>query len=180
MATTYEKWYALAVVSGRERKISREISTRLDRGGYKGIDIVCPDEEVILDKGTESRRVVRRLTLPGYLLIHGRSINNAALMTIRNVTGVLGFLGGDEDEPHPLPRGDIEKILGLPSKGSAERKAAFAVGDHVRITDGPMTDFEGLVSAVNESQDTAVVELEIFGRTTPTTVSFRHMQRSAP
>lgn len=179
MSVSYEKWYALAVVSGRERKISREINNKLDRGGYKGIDIVCPDEEVILDKGTENRRVVRRLTLPGYLLIHGRGINNAALSTIRNVTGVLGFLGGDDNEPNPLPRGDIEKILGLESQGGPVREAAFSVGDHVRITDGPMTDFEGLVSAVNESQDTAVVELEIFGRTTPTTVSFRHMQRSS-
>ena len=174
---SYEKWYALAVVSGSERKISREIGTRLDRAKHKGITLVCPDEEVVLDKGTDERRTIRRLSLPGYLLVHGRHIDNAALTIIRRSPGVLGFLGGDEEKPNPLPLEDVERILGLPKQQGEERRSVFAVGDQVRIIEGPMSDFEGAVSSVNESQDTAVVELEIFGRVTPSTLPFRILKR---
>jgi len=176
---TLQRWYALAVVAGRERATRTRILDRLERAGMKTDDltIVCPDEEVIVDRGTPERHVERKLTLPGYLLLSVRHLSETMIVTITNVNGVMSFLGGDDD-PKPLSQKEVDHMLGTVAGTPARRRSGpvWAIGQNVQITEGPLADFIGTISSVNESQETATVEVEIFGRQTPAQVSYRNLR----
>lgn len=51
-------------------------------------------------------------------------------------------------------------------------EAKFSVGDSVRITDGPFSDFMGKVDEVNEEQGKVKVLVSVFGRETPVELDF--------
>ena len=56
--------------------------------------------------------------------------------------------------------------LGIDQK---EPKVAlsYKVGDQVRVTDGPITNFIGVVDEINESENRVRVIVSMFGRETP-------------
>jgi transcriptional antiterminator NusG len=181
--SSLQRTYALAVVAGRERATRERILERLERAGMDTTNLVitCPDEEVIVDKGTPERHVERKLTLPGYLLISARKLSETMIVTIANVNGVMSFLGGD-DNPKPLSHQEVEHMMGSTGTGtsSTTRHAGptWQIGQEVQVTEGPLSDFRGAISGINEGQDTATVDIEIFGRQTPTQVPFRHLRKA--
>jgi transcriptional antiterminator NusG len=179
-ATSLDNWYALAVVAGQESSISKRIIERLRKAGQltNDMDILCPEEEVVVDAGTPDRRIVRRHTLNGYLLFRCRRLKPAAVSTIMRVNGVMDFLGG-ASTPTPLPRSEVARILKLSERaGKPSPRTGFVAGDTVTITDGPFSDFSGVILSVNASAQTAQVEVEIFGRKTPATVGLRMLRKS--
>ena len=44
---------------------------------------------------------------------------------------------------------------------------SYKVGDQVRVTDGPITNFIGVVDEINESENRVRVIVSMFGRETP-------------
>jgi transcriptional antiterminator NusG len=48
----------------------------------------------------------------------------------------------------------------------------YKVGEHVRVTDGPFTDFTGVVDEVNGERGKLKVMVSIFGRATPVELDF--------
>lgn len=177
---TLERWYALAVISGRERKARSQIQEKLRRAGLESrhLQIICPDEEVLVQTPGGERESRRRLTLPGYLLIGGRSLGADLLLLMRSVPNTLGFLGGD-DHPTPLRPTEIDKMLSRrAADGKVALKVQFSEGDEVRIVEGPMSDFTGRLTEVSVSRQTGTVEVEIFGRATPVQVSFAQMRKA--
>jgi transcriptional antiterminator NusG len=179
---TLDRGYALAVVSGRERSIRAKILDRLERAGLVGADleIICPDEEIVVDRGTPERHVTRKMTLPGYILVRCRNLTDARVASIKGVTGVLQFLGGDE-RPRPLKPTEVEHILGTAQKPGAAKRLSepmWNVDQEVTITAGPLENFSGRITSINASKQTAVIALEIFGRITPAEVQFRNLRRA--
>lgn len=174
------KWYALAVNSGQEKRIRERIIERLERNkiSVPGLSIMAPEEEIVLRSGGKEPTRKRRMAMPGYLLLHcSRSIPDKAFPEIERVRGVLSFLG-QEDNPLPLPPAEVEKILGTDSSTpiKAQSKSLFQPGDEVQILDGPMTEFMGKIIQVDDSKEEAKIEVEIFGRSTPTTVPLRSLR----
>jgi transcriptional antiterminator NusG len=179
---TLDRWYALAVIAGRERSIRTKILDRLERANLvkADLEIICPDEEVIIDRGTPERHIERKMTLPGYMLVRCRHLSTARIASITGVTGVMHFLGGDEN-PKPLTRAEVEHILGNEQKPGTPKRAAepmWSIDQQVTITDGPLADFAGIITSINPSKQTAVVAVEIFGRATPAEVPFRNLRRT--
>lgn len=175
----YSKWYALAVVAGQEKKTRERILDRLERRNetVRGMSIVAPEEEVTVRVGVEPKRK-RRMSMPGYLLIHAGKIPGTSLQTISRVQGVLGFLGGNE-EPTPLPAGEVEKLLGA-DEGAPVRRGAhslFEVGQEVSIIEGPLSDFSGTILELNPEREEAKVSVQIFGRNTPSTLPLRSLRK---
>jgi len=170
-------WYALVVVAGREDSIRNKILDHLQRRSVRipGLSIICPDEEVVIDGVGGDRKRKRRMSLPGYILVSCRRLDENSINTILQVNGVMEFLGGNE-HPTALPAVEVDKLLGHQTETAATGAQLFNDGDEVRITDGPLADFTGKVSAVNEHTGTATVEVEIFGRTTKATTPLRQLQ----
>ena len=173
-------WYALAVTPGRESKIRERILDRLDRRGITvpELSIVCPEEEVIVDspKGDPERK--RRMSMPGYLLLFCRRLNEDAINTMVLVSGVIEFLGGNQ-KPTALPDQEVDKLVGADHQArpaAVKKVSIFHEGDEVRIIEGPLSDFTGKLSQVNEDTGLAHVDVEIFGRLTPTQVKLRQLR----
>lgn len=61
-----------------------------------------------------------------------------------------------------------------PGKGDSPKRTSvdIQVGTSVRVTDGPLTDFDGKVSEVNTEAGKLKVTLMIFGRETPVELDF--------
>jgi transcriptional antiterminator NusG len=175
-----QRWYAVAVVNGRETRIREEILKALDRSGlrHEVAEILLCEEDIVVDVGTPKQRTVRKPTLPGYLLVRTarRYISEQALAKIAGTRDVMEFMGGN-DEPTALPAEQVQRLLG---KGAAKPgRARFSQGDTVKIINGPMSDFPGTVTSVNDSQQKARVEVEIFGRATPVELSFDDLRLDA-
>lgn len=56
-------------------------------------------------------------------------------------------------------------------------KVEFAVGDLVKINDGPFKDYEGKVGELDESKGKVKVMVTIFGRETPVELDFLQVKK---
>jgi transcriptional antiterminator NusG len=91
---------------------------------------------------------------------------------------VTGFVGSGE-EPTPLTAEEVEQILHrvTSTKEKPKPKHTFEKGEHVRITDGPFTNFTGVVEEINLDRSTLKVMVTIFGRSTPVELEFLQVQK---
>lgn len=169
-------WYVLAVQAGKEKNVRQRVIERLQK--YKravsGLEIIAPEEEVIVRSGNESERK-RRMSLPGYLLLRSRPIPDESLVVISQAPGVIGFLGGNEN-PSPVPEREVLAILGTGGEVQQRRESIFSEGDEVTIVEGPLADFSGQIVELFLDKGEARVEIEIFGRSTPSTVSLHSLR----
>jgi len=58
-------------------------------------------------------------------------------------------------------------------------KVSLAVGDVVRIIDGPFSDFRGTVDEIDQEKGKVRVLVSFFGRETPVTLDFLQVEREA-
>ena len=81
---------------------------------------------------------------------------------IKNVRGVTGFVGSGT-KPTPLTEEEVRQ-LGVEKH---EIVVAYAEGDNVRVADGPLTGFIGVVDLVDIEKNKVRVIVSMFGRETP-------------
>ena len=86
---------------------------------------------------------------------------------------VTGFIGG-KDKPTPIPDKDVEVLKNRIDEGTLKPKPKFKFeeGDHVRIIDGPFTNFDGVIDEVKPEKGKLRVIVSIFGRSTPVELDF--------
>ena len=81
---------------------------------------------------------------------------------VHNVRGAAGFVGSD-GKAIPLTEQEIYD-LGVERH---EIVVGFAVGDSVKVTDGPLEGFLGTVDELEPDKDRVRVVVSMFGRETP-------------
>jgi transcriptional antiterminator NusG len=119
------------------------------------------------------RTISRRKTFPSYVLIE-MEMNTETRHVVTSIPGVTRFIG-TEKEPIPLREIEVKRILGQaePQKGGrAQAKVPYRVGEHVKVVDGPFSDFTGVVDEVNVERGKLKVMVLIFGRATPVELDF--------
>ena len=89
-------------------------------------------------------------------------MSDDAWYVIKNVRGVTGFVGSGT-KPTPLTEDEVLQ-LGVEKR---EIVVNYAVGDTVRIADGPLTSFTGVVEALDPEKNKVRVAVSMFGRETP-------------
>jgi transcriptional antiterminator NusG len=58
------------------------------------------------------------------------------------------------------------------SKAKPIPQVPYKVGEHVKVVDGPFSDFSGVVEEVNAERGKLKVMVSIFGRPTPVELDF--------
>jgi|ERR1035437_7543878 transcriptional antiterminator NusG len=172
------RWYAVSALSGREEKAKRDLLANIAKAGLGDgcREITIPKETFVEHNLKGERKEKEKTIMPGYvfLLMDAKMLAGVVLTT----PGVYGFVQGS-DNPIPLSEEEVERFLG---RGHAKHHVSdadmYQIGDAVRITTGPMTDFSGEIQEVNKNKQTVTVAVEIFGQSTPTEVAMTAIHKA--
>ncbi len=174
------KWYVVRSISGKENKVRDYIENEirsLGLGDYVK-QILIPTEKVYqIRKGKKISK--ERNFFPGYILIEA-ALTGEVPHAIKNVTGVIGFLGDKNGAPVPLRISEVNRILGKVdelAESNEEINIPFIVGETVKVIDGPFNSFSGVIEEINEEKKKLKVMVKIFGRKTPLELSFMQVEK---
>ncbi|MBK7690500.1 MAG: transcription termination/antitermination factor NusG [Bacteroidetes bacterium] len=175
------KWFVLRVLSGKERKIKEYLDVEIRRSGWGNSvsQILCPIEKVF--KVVAGKKVMReKILYPGYILLEATTgrLSDDILQAIKNVTGVIHFLG--KERPDALRRSEVNKMFGKMDEmadSGVTMSEPFILGETVKIIDGPFNDFNGTVEEVNDDKKKLKVIVKIFGRATPVELNFMQVEK---
>lgn len=178
------QWFVVHTLSGHENKVRDTILRQLELGDkYPVYEVFIPTEKVSEVRQGKKTTTVRKF-FPGYILVRMDlydevgMIDEKAWFFIRNVQGVLGFLGGG-NRPEPLAPSEVSDLL-RQNKGEAEvkPKIAYEIGETVRIKDGAFENFEGAIQEIDNERGKLKLMVSIFGRSTPVELEFWQVDRS--
>jgi transcription termination/antitermination protein NusG len=173
------RWYVLHAYSGFELQVMQMLKERIKLHkleDYFG-DILVPTEEVVEMREGKKRRSERKF-FPGYVLVR-MHMNEETWHLVKSTPKVLGFIGGTSDKPAPISDVEASHILQRVQEGvdKPRPKVLFEVGEVVRVTDGPFSDFNGVVEEVNYEKSRLRVAVLIFGRSTPVELEFSQVDK---
>ena len=169
-----KEWYVVNTYAGHENRVKDNLEKRLETMGISDnlFRIVVAEETQIEIKNDKSKEVVKNI-FPGYLFVE-MIMTDEAWYVVRNTPGVTGFIGssGGGAKPFPVKQEEIEKILRRIGQSDKNIEVDFAVGDTVKILSGPFSGMEGKIESMNDQSQVATVLIILFGRETPTDISY--------
>lgn len=156
------KWYVVHTFSGYENKVASNIETIVENRNLQDLiqEVAIPTETVVEIKEDGTKKEVIRKIFPGYVIIK-MIMTDDSWYVVRNTRGCTGFVG-PESKPVPLTEEEV-KNLGV-EKVSVEVK--YAVGDMVKVIDGPLEGFSGVVNELDVNNNSVQVTVSLFGRET--------------
>jgi transcriptional antiterminator NusG len=174
-------WYVINTYSGHENKVKANLEHRIVSMGQQQRfrRVVVPTEQVIETKDGQKVQTEKRV-LPGYVLVN-MDLNDEAWTVVKGTPGVTAFVGAGA-KPSPLSAGEIERILhqtggvggGAPA---AKAQVEFSLGETVKVTSGPLSDFDGEIVDVNADQQKLKVLVDIFERQVPVELGFDQVKK---
>ena len=158
-----DRWYVIHTYSGYENAVKTSIEKFVTGRNMedKILRIEIPLETVTEVTESGSTKEVERKVFPGYVLIK-MVMTDDTWHLVRNVRGVTGFVGS-ANKPIPLTE---EEVLAMGME-KHEIVVRYQVGDHVRIVDGPLSSFTGVVEEIEPEKNRVSVMVSMFGRETP-------------
>lgn len=156
------KWYVAHTYSGYENTVKASIEKAIENRNMTDLihEISIPMETVteITDNGPKT---VERKVFPGYVLVK-MVMTDETWHLVRNVRGVTGFVGSG-NKAIPLSEDEIA-ALGVEKR---EIVVSYEVGDNVKIIDGALESFLGVVEEIDLDHEKVRVVVSMFGRETP-------------
>ncbi len=176
--TSQRQWFIVHTYSGFEERVKENLTQRIDALGMreKFGEIKIPTETLVEMKGGKKKEVQRKF-FPGYILVE-MEMSDDAWHLVKNTPKVTGFVGTGK-KPTPLTQEEVDQILTqvVTTKEKPKPKHVYEHGEHVRIIDGPFSNFTGVVEEVNVDRSTLKVMVTIFGRSTPVELDFLQVAR---
>ncbi len=167
------RWYVVHTYSGHEEKAAGNIERAVKQAGIAELvpSVLVPTEKVAEMKNGK-KTITERKFFPSYVLVK-MEMSGDAWQVISNTPGVTRFVGVGS-KPQPLSPEEIERILGK-IEGTKEKPTTaipYHIGEHVKVTDGPFTEFTGVVDEVQPERGKLKVMVSIFGRPVPVELDF--------
>lgn len=156
------KWYVIHTYSGYENKVAATIEKAVEnRKLHDLIHAVNVPVETVVEIKDSKRKEVERKIFPSYVLVK-MVMTDESWHVVRNTRGVTGFVGPGS-KPVPLTEEEVVS-LGVEKH---EVTVDYAVGDSVKIIDGALEDFIGVVDEIELDKNKIRVIVSMFGRETP-------------
>lgn len=175
-----KRWYALQTYVSYEHRVKATLQQKIREHGQEDAfgEIVVPAEKVI-DLVRGKKQTVERCLFPGYVLVH-LALNEDTWHLVHSVPKVVGFIGESDTAPTPIPEEKVRELLHRIEAGLAapRPRTLFAVGERVKVVDGPFRDFTGTVEAVKPERSRVRVTVSVFGRPTPVELDFLQVETS--
>ena len=103
-------------------------------------------------------------------------LNEDSWSLVKGTPGVTGFVGAS-NEPVPLTQAEVDRLLHRrPPSGRAAARSSRSASP-IKVVSGPLSDFSGEISEVNEDAQRLKVLVSIFGRETPVEVGFDQVKK---
>jgi transcriptional antiterminator NusG len=176
-------WFVIHCYAGYENKVksniaavakSRDMDDRI-------FEVEIPVEDVTEVKNGK-KVTLQKKVYPGYIMVRCY-MDDDVWSAIRNTPGVTSFVGL-ASQPTPLPRQEVESmfgyVVGRPSNTEPRKvkpKVDFEIGETIRVKEGPLADFSGQISEINDDQLKLKVLFNIFGRETPVELEFSQVSK---
>ena len=156
------KWYVVHTYSGYENAVSAAILKAAEN--RKMTDLIREVNipmETVTEYTDAGEKTVERKVFPGYVLVK-MIMTDESWHLVRNVRGATGFVGSD-GKAVPLTEQEIIN-LGVERQ---EIVVGYTIGDRVKVSDGPLAGFFGVVDELEPEKDRVRVVVSMFGRETP-------------
>ncbi len=169
-------WYVLHTYSGYEEAVARNLCQRIESMGMedKIFNVLVPTEKKIKIKAGK-RKVVEEKVYPGYVLVE-MVVTDDSWYVVRNTPRVTGFVGSGTT-PTPVSPEEIKDLQRRMGVEEPKYKIDIALGDSVKIIDGPFKDTDGKVAEVDEERGRVKVLISMFGRETPVELDFLQVRK---
>ena len=179
MAEGNKEWYVVNTYAGHENRVKENLERRMETMGlqdYLFRVIVAEEKEIEYKNGKEVEKV--RNLFSGYVFVE-MIMTDEAWYIVRNTPGVTGFIGssGGGAKPFPVAEDEMESILRRLGMSERSVNVDFTVGDRVKILSGAFDGVEGTVEELDNETQTAVVLTILFGRETPTEISYSDLEK---
>ena len=177
--STEHRWYAIQTTSGHENKVRSLIQRKIEQDQRPAEarpirQALVPTQEVVEIKNGKKVNVERKL-YPGYVLVE-MGMSQEALHVVNSIQGVIKFVGTGK-LPQPLRQDEVNRLLHREQEVRPRSRAQFSIGESVKVISGPLSDFSGEISEVNEDAQRLKVLVSIFGRETPVEVGFDQVKK---
>ena len=166
------RWYVVHTYSGYENAVKTTIEKAIVNRKMQDqiLEVSIPMETVTEIGDNNQTKTVERKVFPGYVLIK-MIMTDESWLLVRNVRGVTGFVGS-ANKAIPLTE---EEVLALGVE-KREIKVGFEVGDRVKVTEGPLEGFFGVVDEIELDRSRVRVTVSMFGRETPVDLEFDYVE----
>ena len=160
------KWFVVHTISGHEARVSETLRQRVETMGLteRVFELLVPTQDRIVVRGGKKATVKEKI-FPGYMLVK-MILDDNTWLAVRTTPGITGFVGIG-DKPTPLSQTEVTNIQKFVSSPAPRFKTKLTIGEAVKITDGPFSDFLGTINEVDEAKGRVKVLVSIFGRETP-------------
>lgn len=165
------KWYVVHTYSGYENAVAAAVLKAAENRRMQDlIEEVNIPMETVTEHTDNGDKTVERKTYPGYVFVK-MVMTDESWHLVRNVRGATGFVGSD-GKAVPLTEQEIFD-LGVEHR---EVEEEFAVGNSVKVIDGPLQGFLGTVDDVEPSKNRVRVIVSMFGRETPVDLDYDQIE----
>ena len=181
MSESGKKWYVVRAVSGQENKIKNYIEKEIEIAGMTDLlgQVLVPTEKVFQIRNGKKVSKERNY-FPGYIMVE-LSLSGEMIHVIKNIPGVIGFLGEVKGGDHvPLRQSEVNRMLGRVdelSETDEKINIPYIVGESVKVIDGPFNGFTGTIEKINEEKRKLEVMVKIFGHKTPLELSYMQVEK---
>ena len=166
------KWYVVHTYSGYENKVKTDLEKTIKNRELEDFffNIVVPMEEQVEIKEGKRKTNLKKV-FPGYVLVK-MIVTEESWYIVRNTRGVTGFVGSGTD-PIPLTEEEIRNM----GFDDVPVNIDYDVNDNVRVMNGPLENFIGVVQEINTEKHKVKVLVSMFGRETPVELEFSQVQK---
>jgi transcriptional antiterminator NusG len=172
-----KQWYVIHTFSGHENKVKLALEKKVEslELGDKIFQVKIPTIDVPEVKDGK-KKIKTKKFFPGYVLVEMEMCDDA-WGVVKNIPGVTNFVGVyGSNRPKPLSREEVDSLFNQMGEQKTKEKVSavmdFSVGEHVKVIDGPFSNFSGVVEEVHPDKGRLRVKVEIFGRGTPVELDF--------
>ena len=157
------KWYVAHTYSGYEEKVKTDLEKTVKNRNLQDmiLEVKYPTEEVVEIREDGKRKVTKRKTYPGYVMVK-MFMNDKTWYVVRNTPGVTRFVGPDGTKPSPLTKSEVESIL---KATQAEAKVTFDIqvteGEGVRVIKGSYENYTGTVVDIDRENGRVTIVTQV-------------------
>ncbi len=165
------KWYVIHVQTGYEGRVKSALEQRVKSLGVedKIFAVIIPTRDIVVVKKGKKSKATEKV-FPGYVLLR-MILDDNSWLVVRTTEGVTGFVGAGL-KPTAISEKEVQAIMRFVEQEQPKFKTKFSVGEAVKITDGPFSDFLGTIEAIDEEKGKVRVLVSIFDRETPVELDF--------